>query len=339
MRCVLQTVERYAAKDVVLLIEGETGTGKSLLARHVHQCSRRAARPFVALSVAALEDALAGSELFGHVPGAFTGANSTRHGAFQSASGGTLFLDEIGRASVAVQRRLLVAIEELRIKPVGADRDFPVDVRVIAASNVPLRTLVAREEFFEDLYARLETFRIELPPLAERREDIPPLVRHFVEKHAERLGDAGVAPTVDPALMDAMCAAEWRRNVRELEGAVRRLLVDADGAPVLRLEHCTGDLAYLRQAVGGARSRVRARVSREPLRLENEKKIAAARRLGVSRPTLDRYLAEEARRTEAGTGTAPTAEAPPASRDVSDTPPAHSRSQRRKKGGDDVKHA
>lgn len=291
---VLRAAERYAAKDVVLLIEGETGTGKSLLAQHLHQCSPRAARPYHEVALSALDDALAASDLFGHREGAFTDAKQRRLGAFLVASGGTLFLDEIGKATLGVQRKLLVALETQRIRPLGADRDVPVDVRVIAASNIPLANLVAQDRFLFDLYARLEAFRIELPPLRERRADIPALVRHFVEKHAHRFAYPEGVPAVDSALLRALERADWPGNVRQLDGVMQRLLVDADGAPVLGLAHVADELRDLLEP----KDRPAPGESTEPLQLPDKNKSKAARMLGISRTTLYRRLAREQRRRE-----------------------------------------
>ncbi len=293
----LRAIERYARfEDVVLLLEGETGTGKSLLARYAHERSPRADAVFREVPLSAVDDALAGSDLFGHVAGAFTDAKGTRQGHFVSASGGTLFLDEIGKASPAVQRKLLVAIERKEIWPVGSDRPVGVDVRLIAASNVPLAELVERGAFLPDLYARLEPFRVRIPPLRERRADIPILVNDFVRRHASACGYRGGRwPVIHPSLMEALIAAEWPHNVRELEGVVRRLLIDAQGARMLLLEHCEGALEFLR-ALRPKRSRGSRRPTGPgPLLQDREPKAAAARRLGVSRTTLYRWL-EEARR-------------------------------------------
>lgn len=200
-----------------------------------------------------------------------------------------------------MQKKLLVAIERKEIWPVGADRPVRVDVRLVAASNVPLSDLVARGEFFPDLYARLAPFRVRIPPLRERRADIPLLVDHFVCVHAAACGYSGAPPAVDSALMRALVRAEWPHNVRELEGTIRRLLIDADGAPTLRLEHCTAELELLRD-IGRPRPRsARARRAPTPpetgpILREREAKAAAARRLGVSRTTLYRWLAREAAR-------------------------------------------
>jgi DNA-binding NtrC family response regulator len=242
----LEQLERFARdRDVPILIEGETGTGKTTIARHLHQKSPRAAGPFDYVVLSALDDALANSELFGHVTGAFTDARSNRVGHFASAHGGTLFLDEIGKASAVVQRKLLHAIEYGEVRPLGADRDMRVDVRIVAATNTPLDALVERDVFLPDLYARLDTFRVRLPALRERRADIPVLVEYYLAQHASSCGYDGVTPRVDDALMDALSNAEWPYNLRQLHSTVHRLLLEAEGALTITLAHCRDNLAYL----------------------------------------------------------------------------------------------
>jgi DNA-binding NtrC family response regulator len=236
-----------------LLIEGESGTGKTYFARELHLASERAAGPFEYVVLSALDDSLASSELFGHVEGAFTDARRSRAGRFATARGGTLFLDEIGKASAAVQQKLLHAVEYGEIRPVGADRDVRVDVRIIAASNVPLEQLVLGERFLPDLHARLNAFRVRLPPLRERRADIPAFVEQFVVAHALALGYPRT-PSIHPDLMAALQRAPWPNNVRQLDSTLLRLLVDVDGAGELRLEHCVDDLSYLRADRGGLRN-------------------------------------------------------------------------------------
>jgi DNA-binding NtrC family response regulator len=242
----LEQAERFARdRDVPILIEGETGTGKTMIARYLHARSPRAAAPYEYVLLSALDDALASSELFGHVTGAFTGARSNRAGHFASARGGTLFLDELGKASLAIQRRLLHAVEYGEIRPLGSDRDMRIDVRVIAATNTSLEECIARGEFFPDLAARLETFRVRLPALRERRADIPVLVEYYIDQHAPSCGYDGVAPRVASALMDALVAAEWPYNLRQLHSTVHRLLLEAEGELVITLAHCRDNLAYL----------------------------------------------------------------------------------------------
>jgi two-component system, NtrC family, response regulator HydG len=280
---------RYArATNAPLLIEGESGTGKTYFARELHLASKRAAGPFEYVVLSALDDSLASSELFGHVEGAFTDARRTRAGHFATARGGTLFLDEIGKASRAVQQKLLHVVERREIRPIGADRDVRVDVRIIAASNVPLEQLVQEGGFLPDLYARLSAFRVTMPALRERRADIPVFAEQFLRGYAREL-ECGAPPAIHADLMRALQRAPWPNNVRQLDAAILRLLVDADGAEELRLEHCVDDLKYLR--VSGASGKA------GPLSLEAaEEAIAraggsvseAARQLGVDRTTVHR---------------------------------------------------
>ena len=232
-RRVLAQLERFARDaNATILLEGESGTGKTTLARFIHTRSPRATRPFQQVVLSTLEDPLAGSELFGHVPGAFTDARRSRAGRFTSADGGTVFLDEIGKASLAVQLKLLHVVERGEFRPIGSDGDVRVEVRLVAASNVPLSDEVEKGRFLPDLYARLCSFRVCVPALRERRADIPMLV-----EHARRSG-YGAVPRVHPELMDALQRAEWPNNLRQLDAAIHRILVDADGAPELTLDHC-----------------------------------------------------------------------------------------------------
>ncbi|HKS05009.1 MAG TPA: sigma 54-interacting transcriptional regulator, partial [Gemmatimonadaceae bacterium] len=230
----LAMLDRYARSGVPVLIEGESGTGKTLLARRVHDQSPRVGRAYHAVALSSVDDTLAGSELFGHVVGAFTDARASRAGMFASAHGGTLFLDEIGKASPVVQRRLLHAIEAHQVRPMGTDRDVAVDVRIVAATNIPLATLVDQGSFLPDLYARLETFRVRVPPLRERQADIPDLVRDAVRAHSTECGYT-TPPEIEPALLQALQHERWPNNLRQLDAAVYRLLLDAEGAGVLTL--------------------------------------------------------------------------------------------------------
>ena len=188
-RHALSRIELFSRYDgVTVVIEGECGTGKTYFARYLHKGSSRSDRSFYHVNIAALDDALVSSELFGHVSGAFTGADRARPGLFASAHGGTLFLDEIAKATTQVQCRLLSVVERRAIRPVGADREVPVDVRLVAASNVSLRRLTSDGEFLPDLLDRLGHFRVEIPPLRDRRADIPGLVENFVAAHAPAFG-------------------------------------------------------------------------------------------------------------------------------------------------------
>jgi two-component system response regulator HydG len=213
-----------------VLIHGESGTGKELVARAIHAASPRALGAFVPVDCGSLPETIIESELFGHEKGAFTGATGAR-GLFRMAEGGTLFLDEIGELPLQVQAVLLRALQEKEIRPVGASRSVPVDIRVISATHRDLAKMVEVGAFRRDLYYRLNVVRIDLPPLRERRDDIPLLVQHFVAKHA---GSRGPRELDDRALQ-FLCAAPWPGNVRELENAVESALALATG-PVLRLE-------------------------------------------------------------------------------------------------------
>lgn len=286
---VLERVRRYAKHDrAIIALEGESGTGKNRIARHIHQVSHRAARPFREVSLAALDDGIAGSELFGHVQGAFTDARQRRDGHFASANGGTLFLDELGKSSAGIQKKLLRVLESGEVWPVGSDRAVRVDVRLVTATNIPLQDLVTRGEFLPDLYARLGCFRIRIPPLRERPADIAPLVEHFVVTHGPSFG-YDTPPVVHPDLMEALERATWPFNVRELEGTMMRLLVDADGAPVLTLRLCVDDLAHLAAPVRQERPALSLETVRRAV-AETGSVSAAARSLGVHRATLYRQF-------------------------------------------------
>jgi two-component system NtrC family response regulator len=227
---VRRLIERVAPTDATVLISGETGTGKELVAREIHARSARAAQPFIAVDCAAIPAELLESELFGHERGAFTGAVRRRRGSFALAHGGTLFLDEIGTMGLDLQAKLLRVLQEREIQPVGSERKVAVDVRVVAATNRNLREAVRSGGFREDLYYRLNVVPIALPPLRERREDIPLLVRHFLARHRDRLNRR--IDDVSPEAMRVLQAYAWPGNVRELESAIERAMTLADG-PVL----------------------------------------------------------------------------------------------------------
>lgn len=287
-RRALEDIERMGRHpDVIVLLEGESGTGKGYLARHLHDCSPRAREAFHILVLSALDEGVASSELFGHVTGAYTDARQPRVGRLVSAARGTVLLDEIGKASLGVQRKLLHAIEHREVWPVGSDRSVRVAARMVAASNVPLELLVERGEFLEDLHARFGFFRVRVPALRERRADIPDLVRHFLHLLVLRFGYAS-PPAVDEDLMRALQDAEWPHNVRELDSAVQRLLVNAEHAGVLTLRHCTGPLAHLRSSPhrDGPLTHLRAKAAMAAAGDISK----AARALGVARSTVQRAL-------------------------------------------------
>jgi DNA-binding NtrC family response regulator len=285
----LGQVKRFARdRDATILVEGESGTGKTQIARLIHDSSPRSAASFQDVVLSTLDDTLATSELFGHIQGAFTDARQPRAGHFATAHGGTLFLDEIGKASLSVQQKLLHAIEYREIRPVGSDRRVRVDVRVIAATNTSLATLVDKQQFLPDLYARLDAFRIRLPPLRHRRPDIPVLVDRYVAEHSSRAG-YDTPPRVHDSLMAALRRAPWPNNLRQLASTVHRILVDAEGAAVLTLDHCIDDLAYLRDGISETRTALtRTRVD-GALTACGGSISAAARMLGVDRTTVHRF--------------------------------------------------
>jgi two-component system, NtrC family, response regulator PilR len=223
MQEVIQTAKVVAKTKSTILITGETGTGKEMVARAIHYHSAQRDMPLIKVNCAAIPESLLESELFGHVRGAFTGATTSKKGKFALADGGTIFLDEIGTMSAALQSKLLRVLQEREFEPLGSERTQKVDVRVIAATNRDLRQMVADGRFQEDLYYRLNVIPIHIPPLRERRDDIPVLVEHFVEKHAQRAGKRiqGLAPGV----LEALQTADWAGNVRELENTVERAVV------------------------------------------------------------------------------------------------------------------
>jgi DNA-binding NtrC family response regulator len=227
---VVRTAKLVAQSRSTVLITGETGTGKELVARAIHDWSAQRGMPLVRVNCAALPEALIESELFGHVRGAFTGAVTNKKGRFALADGGTIFLDEIGVIAPSVQTKLLRVLQEREFEPLGSERTLVVDVRVIAATNRDLRALAGEGKFQEDLYYRLNVIPIGMPPLRDRREDIPLLVEHFIRRHAGRAGKRidGISPTGMAALVDA----PWPGNVRELENTVERAVVLAPQAVI-----------------------------------------------------------------------------------------------------------
>jgi len=223
----LHEVETVAPTDSAVLVCGETGTGKELIARAIHELSRRRERTFVKLNCAAIPTGLLESELFGHERGAFTGAIAQRVGRFELADGGTLFLDEVGDIPLELQPKLLRVLQEQEFERLGSTRTKRVDVRLVAATNQNLEEMVAAGTFRNDLYYRLNVFPIMLPPLRERPEDIPPLVRYFVQKFARRMNKR--IETIPADAMTALSRYSWPGNVRELENAVERAVILTTG--------------------------------------------------------------------------------------------------------------
>ena len=230
IRKVFRTIEKVASYKTTVLILGESGVGKELVARALHELSDRNAAPFVAVNCGAIPGALLESELFGHKRGSFTDAHADKRGLFEVADGGTLFLDELGELPMELQVKLLRVLQEGTVRSLGATQDRTVDVRVIAATVRDLSREVREGRFREDLFYRLDVLRVEVPPLRERREDVPILVERFLERHRERLGTR--ASRVSPAAFERLLAYDWPGNVRELENVIERAVVLADGDEV-----------------------------------------------------------------------------------------------------------
>ena len=228
LESVLEQVEQVAPTDSTVLIQGETGTGKELIARAVHNLSARCGRPFIKLNCAAIPFDLLESELFGHERGAFTGAIAQKVGRFELADKGTLFLDEVGDIPPGLQPKLLRVLQEQEFERLGSTRTHKVDVRLVAATNRNLVDMVKRNEFRSDLYYRLNVFPVLLPPLRERREDIPALVEHFVEIHARRMSKQ--IGNIPPETMSALTSYEWPGNIRELQNFVERSVILSAGS-------------------------------------------------------------------------------------------------------------
>jgi DNA-binding NtrC family response regulator len=291
---VIRKLELVAQSKSTVLITGETGTGKELAARAIHDRSAQREMPLIKVNCAAIPETLLESELFGHVRGAFTGATSNKKGKFALADGGTIFLDEIGTLTTALQAKLLRVLQEREFEPLGAERTQKVDVRVIAATNRDLRAMVGDGRFQEDLYYRLSVIPIELPPLRERRDDVAVLVDHFVRKHMGRTGKH--IERVDKSALEALQAYEWPGNVRELENTIERAIVLAtgpviDGAAVSMLGASAVAAAGLPSVKLHANVEWAERESiRRALRQANGVKKDAAELLGLSQRALSYYL-------------------------------------------------
>src|SRR5579884_446008 len=232
LRAVLEQLRLVASTDATVLVGGETGTGKELVARAIHMHSDRRRRPFVKVNCASIPADLLESELFGHEKGAFTGAIAQRIGRFEAAHGGTLFLDEIGELPLHLQSKLLRAVQEQEFERVGGSRTINVDVRIVAATNRDLRAMVNENKFRADLYYRLAVFPLSVPPLRARREDIPSLTRYFVRKHAKRMGRN--IETIPTYALEALMSYDWPGNIRELQNVIERSVVLSNG-PELHL--------------------------------------------------------------------------------------------------------
>ena len=287
LESVLEQVERVAPTDSTVLVQGETGTGKELIARAVHNLSARCGRPFVKLNCAAIPFDLLESELFGHEKGAFTGAIAQKIGRFELADKGTLFLDEVGDIPLALQPKLLRVLQEQEFERLGSGRTHQVDVRLVAATHRNLVEMVKRREFRGDLYYRLNVFPVSVPPLRARREDIPPLVEHFVEIYARRMNKQ--IEHISSQTMAALSSYQWPGNIRELQNFIERSLILTSG----NVLECP--LASLKSA---AETESLGPITMEDAEREHIRKIleqtgwvvsgpnGAAARLGIKRSTL-----------------------------------------------------
>jgi formate hydrogenlyase transcriptional activator len=290
---VLEQVSIVAATDSTVLLHGETGTGKELIARAIHNLSSRRERTFVRMNCAAIPSGLLESELFGHERGAFTGALMQRKGRFELADGGSLFLDEIGDISLELQPKLLRAVQEQEFERLGSTKTIHVDVRIIAATHRELTAMIREEKFREDLFYRLNVFPIEIPPLRERREDIPPLVNHFVSQLCRRMGKR--IESVSRQAMQVLTNHAWRGNVRELANFIERAVILTRGdeleVPMAELrtssqiDLATGSTSTLRQA--------ETQVILDALKATSGQvggRGGAAERLGLKRTTLQNKM-------------------------------------------------
>jgi DNA-binding NtrC family response regulator len=296
MQEVISRAALVAETKSTVLITGETGTGKEMVARMIHHRSAQREMPLIKVNCAAIPETLLESELFGHVRGAFTGATMTKRGKFALADGGSIFLDEIGTLSPAIQSKLLRVLQEREFEPLGAERTQHVDVRVIAATNRDLKQMVSDGKFQEDLYYRLNVIPIQLPPLRERREDIPVLIDHFVDKHRQRTGKR--IEGVDTDVLDALQRYEWPGNVRELENTIERAVVLSTG-PVLTTSSVSMMGAASAQPPGLPSMRLHQNlewVEKETIRRALEQsggvKKDAAELMGISQRALSYYLAK-----------------------------------------------
>ena len=291
MREIFATVERVAPTRATVLLCGESGVGKDMIARAIHHHSPRADRPFVKINCAALPENLMESELFGYEKGAFTGANMTKPGKFEQADTGTVFLDEIGEVPAAIQVKLLRILQEREFERLGSNKTRHIDVRVLAATNADLRAALEQGTFREDLYYRLNVLPIDIPSLRERKQDIPFLVEHFVKKLRKDLGSP--VESVSEAAMDRLMSYHWPGNVRELENVIERRMVLASG-PVLEASDIRLDTAPKARTAtvdnflpeGMTLDEFEQSLIREALHRSNGNKSQAARLLGLTRNAL-----------------------------------------------------
>ena len=298
MRETLRLADQVAASEASVLICGESGTGKELFARYLHRRSRRADRPMVSVNCAAIPENLLESELFGHKKGSFTGATEDKKGLFELADGGTLFLDEIGEMPLSLQAKILRVLQEGEVRPVGSGVTRQVDVRIVTATNRNLEAEVSAGRFRQDLYYRLQVFPVRIPPLRERRDDIPLLGGHFLKRYSHELGKqvAGFSQQT----MELMMAYEWPGNVRELENEVQRLVIQSDPGSYIMAEHLSPrirNIEGLLDRIKAPRGTLKDQIEHiekwlliEALREHKNNKSATAKTLGITREGLHKKL-------------------------------------------------
>lgn len=300
MQHIYNQLPRLAASDASVLITGESGTGKELVARSIHRLSPRANRPFVAINCAAVSESLLESELFGHTRGAFTDARTERKGLFLEAEGGTLLLDEMGDMPAAMQVKLLRALEENRLRPVGSDREIPFDVRVLSATHRDLETAVEEERFRQDLFYRINVIQLHLPPLRARGTDVLMLAKHFVEKFAAKTGRP--IEGIDQAVAERLLAYSWPGNIRELRNVIERAvtLTRHNLLTVADLPEKVRDYRGSTVFIGGddpnelvPMEEIERRYIAHVLKAAGNNQSQAAKILGVDRKTLYRKLKSE----------------------------------------------
>jgi len=289
MNEIYQAIDKVAATDVNVLILGENGTGKELVARELHRKSPRASKIFMGVDMGSLSESLFESELFGHVKGAFTDAKESRMGRFEMADGGSLFLDEIGNLSMALQSKLLTVIQRKEVVRVGSANPVPVDVRLICASNMPLREMVTNDRFRQDLFYRINTVEINVPPLRERVEDIPDLTHYYLKQYGRKYRKPNL--TIDKPGLEKLKKYQWPGNVRELQHVIERTVIMTDNRTIKK-----NDLILDQKQMSHVDSRnlnleeLEKRTIEKALKKHNNNLTAAAKELGLGRTTLYRKM-------------------------------------------------
>jgi DNA-binding NtrC family response regulator len=286
---VLDTAQRVAATDANILILGENGTGKDMLARHIHQLSHRVAQPFVSVDLGAISETLFESELFGHVKGAFTDARDDRNGRFEEAAGGSIFLDEIGNISLPFQAKLLTVLQNRSVTRVGSNKAVPLDVRLICATNRNIEQMAAQHQFRQDLLYRINTIEIQLPSLRERIEDIIPLAEHFLQLYREKYKRSAIS--LHESLVQQMQQYEWPGNIRELQHAMERAVILSQGKVLMPKDVFVKTPAQDQQLNTGYNlEEMERNIITQAMKKVNGNITEAAKELGLSRAALYRRL-------------------------------------------------